>query len=274
MTTKPLGKPELELLAKKLREIRGTPAYPPTAEELFKATGVEGNPSELATKPNTAKVVRTSAKRPPTKDRHGPPSYYATALVFLPEDAETAIASDRMLSHALTLARTDATTVHGLSNLKATVPTSLQSSFGESLRQRARSGGDLPPAGVGMLLSRGLPLFFFHENVVSAQSAAAVAPPPVAAPVKPEAPFEVEFAHAFDELDQQSGRRNVVMLADLRRRLAQIPRPDFDKGLNELRRSKQYSLDSADGRQGRLTPEQVEAGIREAGSVLVYVARR
>jgi hypothetical protein len=65
-----------------------------------------------------------------------------------------------------------------------------------------------------------------------------------------------------------------VLLHDLRRALPDIPRPEFDERLNDLRRSKLFSLDSADGRHVRLTPEQLEAGIREANSLLVYVARR
>jgi hypothetical protein len=88
------------------------------------------------------------------------------------------------------------------------------------------------------------------------------------------AEFERDFQNAFERLDVQSGKHNYVLLHDLRRALPDIPRGEFDAHLNDLRRSKRFSLDSDDGRHVRLTPDQLESGIREASSLLVYVARR
>src|SRR4029079_15080508 len=84
------------------------------------------------------------------------------------------------------------------------------------------------------------------------------------------AEFERDFQTAFERLDLQSGKHNYVLLHDLRRALPEIPRGEFDERLNHLRRNKRFSLDSDDGRHVLLTPEQLEAGIREANSLLVY----
>lgn len=79
---------------------------------------------------------------------------------------------------------------------------------------------------------------------------------------------------AFDEIDGSTMNHNYVLLSDLRRALPDVSREDFDRAMNGLRRQKIMSLDSADGRHVRLSPEEREAGIREVGSVLVYAARR
>jgi hypothetical protein len=269
MTTKPLGKPELEKLAATLRGMRGTEAYPPTAKQLFDAAKVDREHVKLATSNKAAEHMRILAKRGQKE-----PVYYAEAPVFLVEDAEKVLGSNLALLRVVRFARNEMTRVCDLNALKKAVPDNLKAAFAAAFERRMRNATELLPTGVSMLKRNGAPLLFMLEDALKSAGAPAtvtVTPPPV---LDILAPFPEAFGQAFDELDQQAGRRNSVMLADLRSRLAQIPRPDFDRGLNELRRTKQYSLDSADGRQGRLTPEQVEAGIHEAGSVLVYVARR
>lgn len=84
--------------------------------------------------------------------------------------------------------------------------------------------------------------------------------------------FYSDFDAAFDAAPGH--RHNYVLLADLREAMPQYPRDVFDRGINDLRRARRYALDSADGRHQRLTTAQTDAGIREAGSVLVYAARR
>lgn len=78
---------------------------------------------------------------------------------------------------------------------------------------------------------------------------------------------------AFDFLDSHDGA-NYVLVYDLRRALPQVSRSVFDFSLNNLRRMKILTMDSADGRHVRLSDAQRDAGIREAGTNLVYVARR
>ena len=277
MSKGPLGAAELERLAATLRGMRGTDAYPPTAEKLLEIAGVQVEPAELS-KPGATKYVRTTTKKPSSRSpRKGAPpkkppkqripTDYAAGLVFLPEDADHVAASDRLIQHLLATARTPATHVAAPSTLWGLVPGPLADKVRSYLKGCIES--EQLPTGVGMVrIGNGWKLFLLADMRAGSRLPEAV---------KQETttePFSEAFAEAFDEIDRRTGKRNYVLLHDLRQRLAMIPRPDFDAGLNELRRSQKYSLDSADGRHGRLTPEQVDAGIREAGSVLVYVARR
>lgn len=279
-----MDKTELARVAGVLRDLRGTPAYPPTAAALLDKAESKADPSELS-KRGAKKYLRSTAMEP-AKNRPRAADYYPGALVFLEEDADKALASDAAILLVLRLSRSEATRVHDIASLKQVLPSSqersraLDARFEAALGRRLQLSGGSPslPPGVGVLPAKGHPLLFFISDVH-----------PVVWPENGEKdsagkfngvgrievpPFPEAFGRAFDELNQQTGRRNYVLLHDLRKRLAAIPRPDFDAGLNELRRSQKYSLDSADGRHIRLTPEQIDAGIREAGSVLVYVARR
>ena len=96
--------------------------------------------------------------------------------------------------------------------------------------------------------------------------------PTVAAP--PAREFAAAFRESFDRLDRLDRLSNNVKLADLRRELADFPREQFDAGLRRLRVDREFSLDSHEGLLRPLTPEEREAGIAEAGSLLVYVSRR
>jgi hypothetical protein len=280
MTSKSLGEPELEKLADALRRLRGTPAYPPTAKALFAEAKVSVDPRKLASSRKAAEHMRILAKQ-----RQEDSGYYADAPVFLVEDTDDVLGRDAVLLHIVRSARSDTTQACDLAALKLALPAALKASFDAAFERRTKERASSLPRGLGRLTRNGAALLFLLEDVqemaapasVAMTPAAAVTPPVTVTPppaVDLQGPFPEVFGRAFDELNQQAGRRNYVLLHDLRKRLATIPRPDFDQGLNELRRSKKYSLDSADGRHGRLTPEQIDAGIREAGSVLVYVARR
>ena len=72
-------------------------------------------------------------------------------------------------------------------------------------------------------------------------------------------------AEREDEL--REARRPPARVDDFDRHL-------FDAGLNRLRDADEFGLDSHEGLHGTLTPEEREAGMREAGSLLVYVSRR
>jgi len=86
--------------------------------------------------------------------------------------------------------------------------------------------------------------------------------------------FAADFASTFSRLDKEQGEMNYITMFDLRAALPSYSRQDFDSGLNSLRDQMLFSCDSADGRHCRLPAEQLEAGILESGSYLVYVARR
>ena len=86
--------------------------------------------------------------------------------------------------------------------------------------------------------------------------------------------FGEAFREAFESLDRRNGMTNFVKLADLRHVLSDFDRHMFDAGLRRLRDADEFGLDSHEGLHGTLTPEEREAGVREAGSLLIYVSRR
>jgi hypothetical protein len=57
------------------------------------------------------------------------------------------------------------------------------------------------------------------------------------------------------------------------RRALPHDRATFDRELRELRRAGRYSLSAAEGRHG-IQREEQEAGIREEGSLLLFVSRK
>ncbi|WP_437779120.1 hypothetical protein [Sorangium sp. So ce1097] len=99
------------------------------------------------------------------------------------------------------------------------------------------------------------------------------APAPAVAAGAPAA-FAARFDAAFTALDRASGGLNYVTLRALRAALPDVPRAVFDAELAALRRQRRYSLDPSDGRHYQMADAERDAGILEAGNLLVYVARR
>ena len=267
----------------------GEVEYPPTLRQLFELSGETGDLERamraIATNPSVHGNLRTAAKASRGKSA----AYFAQALAFLPEDTERVAGSAKLLRSVLQSTRTARTNIFGITQLLERVPEFLRQPFAVVLRGHAASGR--PPSGVGVVLESGSPKFFLLAHAALGDPAAqddapAVAPPQdepapdrgvdriTPDPPPPQIDFERVFRSAFDRLDVQSGSHNYVLLHDLRRALPDLSRHEFDEQLNDLRRSKLFSLDSADGRHVRLTAEQLDAGIREASSLLVYVARR
>jgi hypothetical protein len=143
------------------------------------------------------------------------------------------------------------------------------------------------PRGVGWI-PKGEPLLLLVENVKPAAPRPAErsdghspSPQRLAATVAPTSGehtpshnFEQAFRSAFEALDRRNGSTNFVKLADLRDALSEFNREDFDAGLRRLRMEGVFSLDSHEGLHGSLTSDEREAGVREAGSLLVYASRR
>jgi hypothetical protein len=106
------------------------------------------------------------------------------------------------------------------------------------------------------------------------------APRPPATPLPaadhgpPSSDFAEAFRAAFDRIDRENGAMNFVKLTDLRRALPGFTREQFDAGLKRLRLDRQFSLDSHEGRYETLRPDDRDAGIHEAGSLLIYASRR
>lgn len=142
------------------------------------------------------------------------------------------------------------------------------------------------PPGVGWIVDRKPKLFLLEEIrprwlrqrlTAGNDGKAALRQPAVPAEAtasaeKPE-DFAICFEKAFDQLDRQKGSHNFVSLLDLRRRLSDIPRHRFDTGLHQLRIAGRFTLSAAESVSG-IPVEQREAGIEEAGSLLLHVSRR
>jgi len=106
---------------------------------------------------------------------------------------------------------------------------------------------------------------------LAARSAAARADAWSAAAAR--ADFAAAFDAAFHELDRQRGSHNFLSLVDLRQALARFSREQFDHGLRDLRAAGLYGLSAAEGIHG-IRPEDRDAGIEEAGTLLVYVSKK
>jgi hypothetical protein len=142
------------------------------------------------------------------------------------------------------------------------------------------------PEGVAWIEVKGKPYLFLIENMKPqaartdhqradhAPAHSAVHDRPPVASIRPQREFATAFCEAFEQLDRRNGDTNFVKIADLRRALADFGRDEFDSGLRALRLNHEFSLDSHEGLYGSLSPEEREAGVREAGSLLIYVSRR
>jgi hypothetical protein len=85
--------------------------------------------------------------------------------------------------------------------------------------------------------------------------------------------FAESFRDAFDRIDAREGGYNFVKLLQLRTELRQVPRAEFDAGLLALRKDRLYSLESSEGHVVTLSEQEREAGILEAGRLLIYCKR-
>ena len=264
-----------EDLLKTLRAQRqaGGDGYPPTLGWLVDATrpGADAKLIQraLARTAFTEKVL-IGLKKQNKKERLESP-------IALVEDREQLADSPALLEVAVALARSDATQLVSEIDIRGKIAPSLEAAFAAALARRLASG-TLPPA-LGRLLQKNKPLLFLLSDVRSGFSIihatpVATAPPAATPPAPPEDAafdFVLAFEEAFDRLDRQRGH-NFVSLVDLRREV-RADRPTFDAGLLSLRRAGRFTLSAAEGRDG-ISPEENLAGIREDGSLLLYVSRR
>ncbi|XXT18863.1 hypothetical protein WME94_52415 [Sorangium sp. So ce429] len=146
-------------------------------------------------------------------------------------------------------------------------------------RDAASNGArDAASNGARDTASNGAPDAASHGARASASNGAAKPPPDPSRDATPAAAPAVSFADRFDAafsaLDRDAGGHNYVTLRALRAALPDVPRAVFDAELAALRRQRRYSLDPSDGRHHQMADAEREAGIMEAGNLLVYVARR
>lgn len=285
----------------------GGASYPPTLERLAELTG--DTPAvalkALNTREAKARVLLSRAAGGKKKPAPG------TTLVLLADDLQAVAQSDRLLELQLQSARKPDAPAVDLAQLPKGLLPALSRAFKAALEQRIADRR--LPRTLGALTGK-KPLFFFLADAVlppAGAPALPAAPPTDAAPrltaangarpaasasagkapsdalrhapsngapapaaSAPAAPFAARFDAAFTALDRDAGGHNYVTLRALRAALPDVPRAVFDAELAALRRQRRYSLDPSDGRHHQMADAEREAGILEAGNLLVYVARR
>ena len=262
---------------------RGLPADPAAAGRALRPERLR-HPRPQGRRPqgdDRAAVVAAKAKGKPSLD----------APVVLKEDIEGAsrpssrrcCGSRWRPSRATSKGKTTETTAFTPAEVEEAARPRACRSRSLAALERGIERQDLPED-VAWVLIKGKPYFFLVENLRPGRGAAVPPggrrPAPSRAadgarpPARPAHDFAGAFRAAFERLDRRNGSTNFVKLADLRRALAEFGRDEFDAGLRSLRLDGEFSLDSHEGLHGSLTPEEREAGVREAGSLLVYASRR
>ena len=275
------------LLVLEAQKRLGAEAYPPTLRRLAELCDVNASDARVTKAAGhkavtEAVVVAAKVKTKPILD----------APVILKGDIEGDFsrALPALLRFALAAVtgvgkgKPTETTAFTPSEVKARLVSDLQKPLVAAL-ERGIERQDLPDE-VAWIVTKGKPYLFLVDNMrpggarpTHSAVDGALAVPHVAdrapvAPVRPTQDFAGAFRAAFEQLDRQNGATNFVKLADLRRALAEFGRDEFDSGLRTLRLDGEFSLDSHEGLHGSLTPEDREAGVRESGSLLIYVSRR
>ncbi|WP_437724767.1 hypothetical protein [Sorangium sp. So ce861] len=288
----------------------GGASYPTTLDRLAELTGDTPAATSKALSSREAKARALLSRAAGGKKKPAP----GTVLVLLKEDLQTVAQSDRLLEVQLQWARKPDAPAVDLAQLPKGLLPALGRAFKAALVQRlaerrlprtigALTGKKplfffladavLPPAGAPARPAttatdsaprptapdgaRAAALNAPAEPATDAPSngAPAAAASLAGAPATtPSAPFAARFDAAFTALDRDSGGNNYVTLRALRAALPDVPRATFDAELSALRRQRRYSLDPSDGRHHQMAEAEREAGILEAGNLLVYVARR
>ena len=244
----------------------GGGSYPPTVERLFELARATMDDAALKifVSARNAELFTVTEKSTAKK-----PDATENALVYFPEDADRIAGSAGIFDKALEAAKSTGSDIFTSADLKKLVPKALQKAFQASVNGWARTGKAPFPGVIVLRKKVGAKTTLYLHRLESPAPTTLVKQPSHGA-----RDFARAFAREFERLDRASGNNNYVLLHDLRRALPDIDRTEFDSRLKELRLAKQFTLDSPDGRHVRLTPEQLDAGIREGSSNLVYVARR
>jgi hypothetical protein len=266
----------------------GDEAYPPTLRRLAQLCEVKGPDAAI----RKAAATDPMASRTTVLAKNGN-SLRPDAPVVFREEIEGNLATVLPALLRFALRPTTSKTKKGIRETAAFTVKELANRFIPELRSRltdaveeAIARGSLPH-GVAWI-SKGDPLLFLVEHLRPADSRATTGADAYATPAHrdpagdapasnahvPASEFVQAFRAAFEDLDRRNGSTNFVKLSDLRSALSEFSREDFDAGLRRLRIEGVFSLDSHEGLHGSLTDDEREAGVREAGSVLIYASRR
>jgi hypothetical protein len=253
----------------------GPASYPLTALRLGQLTDAQA-PSALlkkvAAKKNFQKLVVLARAKA------------LDAPLVLAADLELLAASPLTLEYLLRSARTASTHAFSPSQLKKKAAGKLQKAFQAAVTRQIEQGTLAPT--VGWITMGGRKMLFLLTDLHQGDKVTGwqgdketkePMPPPVAeetssVTLSPCHPVTLSsFDEVFQRLDRQAGGHNFVSLVELRRALP-VPREEFDAELRRLRQSGRYRLSAAEGRHG-ISPEELQAGIPEEGSLLLFVSR-
>jgi hypothetical protein len=289
------------LLSEKLLEVlaaqrnQGEAAYPLSLRRLAQLAGERASDPQVKAAVTKKPFIEAGyIAKPQKKTKLG---QLPAAPVCLLEDLPRLIESDLLLDYCFELACSGKTRMFTPSGLQGELSSTkgVNKQFKQSLDKRIDSG--TLPSTIGWL-PKGATRFLFRIADIQASiplvNAADSSCKPTAngddtqntaneANSTPDSPprlpnqtadFAALFEETFTRLDRESGCQNFLKLHALRRALPQFDRQAFDLGLRELRLAGRFALDSSDGNVVSLSTEEREAGIREAGSLLVYCSRR
>ncbi|MEI7894326.1 MAG: hypothetical protein WCI05_14625 [Myxococcales bacterium] len=264
--------PNEDLVTKLVKTIQ-TCTEPPTLRQLFDLAGVSHDAASFKAV-NSAAFKRVAFL---TTSESATSAEKCDAYVLRPHDLPDFLGSDTFLEHHLRRARKGKT--HGFTeaDLAKLLPGKLKVAFREALDLRMTACS--LPSTVGVIAVKKASYLFLVAEA-RAFSQPVQAEPPKAEPLATttEQLTEEDFATAFDlaftRLDRETGELNFVPLLPLRNALAWCSRERFDIGLRELRIHNKFGLDSPDGRHVQLSDDERDAGITEAGRLLVYVVRK
>ncbi len=207
------------------------------------------------------------------------------APVALKTDLSPLAKSHQILRYLLDLRAKNKTRAHTVASLKKQLTGRLKDRLKHRFQAsvtRQLAEGKLP-ADVGCVVaSNGKPHLFRLQDLMPEvwrtaieKSQSLTTKPSTKLPSKPpiEAPdFAQEFESIFEQLDRDQGSYNFVTLAELRTSLPGYSREEFDARLRELRQARRFRLSGAENRSD-VSARQRDAGIKEAGSLLLYAQR-
>ena len=269
-----------------LKNVQERPAdrYPINLRTLATSAGSVDSPHLLAAVRTTAFTSAVVCPKPP---RGKFPLKLALDLpVAFWDDLDSLVADPSLVSEAIRLRRSKQVHAFSVAELKNWLSGArdglLQKRFDNALKQQIASGS--LPENIGWIQIRSPKLFLLDDlkparvlarlrGTAKAEDIPPSSPAPAELILPPAAArFADRFEIEFSRLDRQTGSFNLVPLLELRRALAEFPRDEFDRGLKQLRQSRRYRMNVAEGRAG-VSPEQQQAAIIEDGTIHSSVSR-
>lgn len=257
--------PSVDKVAGVVRSLKSVGTYPPTVARVLELAEEDATRAKKVVAKGFADGILLCAY-PPGKKAAG------AAWIFLADDVD-AIVGTWTLAAIASLRERGKRTGFFLKEIATALPkpTSPTKVFTAALEARGKEARW--PRGVGSVRvgteKSAAPLLFLLPDIA----------PALASPASSElaaiaAAFGPAFERAFERIDRQQGDHNFVLLRALRDALPDVPRDDFDAGLRALRIARRFTLEGSDGRHAELGAEELAAGVRDGGTLLVYASRR